>query len=572
MQYKIFCDDYILYDSQFNEFQLENPILKQELNSVPELSFTIHPNHPYFNNILKLSSVVAAYRNEKLIFKGRVINSETGFHNEKKVICEGTLAFLLDTVISPFDFPNDEEFQDLDYDNDNVIEYFLDWILNCHNSQAKDFQKIKLGTVTVTDPNNYLARSSIEFLSAWEVINSRLLKTHGGYLVVKEIGGENVLDYLEDFTDTGYKDGNKLVCTQKIEFGQNLLDLIEEVSGADIKTGIIPLGARLKDSDDNETDEYLTIASLPDGTLSEGIIKEGDHILNTALSENYGAIYEVVKWDDVTKPENLQSKALSYLADSIKFNNEITIKAVDLKLTDEQIGAFKIGQYIRCLSEPHGIDDLYLLQKISIDMKNPQGTTIEINKTSLSFTDKVLENKKNTDNIVTRIDRVERGYVNNGSITDIANETIENSSAFEQNASAIMSQVSELYTKITDFETYKSNITTQFIQTNEDFTYQFSNLTELINNLDADSAEQFNNIIRYIRFVDGDIILGEVNNNLMLKISNDKISFLQNGIEVAYMTDNKLYITDGEFLNSLQLGNFAFYPRTSGNLSFKKIK
>ena len=135
-----------------------------------------------------------------------------------------------------------------------------------------------------------------------------------------------------------------------------------------------------------------------------------------------------------------------------------------------------------------------------------------------------------------------------------------------------MSQVPELYTKITDFETYKSNVLTQFIQTSEDFTYQFSNLTELINNLDANSAEQFNNIIRYIRFVDGDIILGEINNNLMLKISNDKISFLQNGIEVAYMTDNKLYITDGEFLNSLQSGNFAFYPRSSGNLSFKKIK
>ena len=225
-----------------------------------------------------------------------------------------------------------------------------------------------------------------------------------------------------------------------------------------------------------------------------------------------------------------------------------------------------------CLSSPHGLDDLYLLQKISINMKNPQATTIELNKSSLTFTDKVLENKKNTDNIITRVDRVERGYINSGSITDIANETIENSSAFEQNASAIMSQVSELYTKITDFETYKSNVTTQFIQTSEDFTYQFSNLTELINNLDANSAEQFNNIIRYIRFVDGDIILGEVNNNLMLKISNDKISFLQNGIEVAYMTDNKLYITDGDFLNSLQLGNFAFYPRTSGNLSFKKIK
>ena len=572
MQHKIFCDDYILYDSQLNEFQVGSPILKQELNTANELTFTIHPNHPYFNNISKLSSIIKVYRDSNLIFKGRVINSELRFHNEKKVTCEGILAFLLDSVIRPFDFPNDDQFSSLDYEHDNVIEYFLNWVLTYHNSQAKNFQKIQLGNVTVTDPNNYLSRSSIEYLSSWEVITSRLLKSYGGYLVIREENGVNYLDYLEDFTSDGTKTGNKLVCTQKIEFGANLLDLTQELSGADIKTGIIPLGARLEDSDGNQTDEYLTIESMPDGILSEGILKAGDHILNTTLAETYGTIYEVVKWEDVKIAENLQAKALSYLADSVKFKSEISIKAIDLKLTNDQIGAFKIGEYIRCLSSPHGLDDLYLLQKISINMKNPQATTIELNKSSLTFTDKVLENKKNTDNIITRVDRVERGYINGGSITDIANETIENSSAFEQNSQAIMSQVSELYTKITDFETYKSNITTQFIQTNEDFTYQFSNLTELINNLDADSAEQFNNIIRYIRFVDGDIILGEVNNNLMLKISNDKISFLQNGIEVAYMTDNKLYITDGEFLNSLQLGNFAFYPRTSGNLSFKKIK
>ena len=571
-QYRIFCDDYVLYDSQLNEFQLKDPVLKQELNTVDELSFTIYPNHPYFNNISKLSSEIKAYRDNDVIFKGRVINSELGFRNEKKIVCEGVLAFLLDTVIRPFDFPNDPQFSDFNSDKDNAIEYFLNWILNCHNSQAKDFQKIQLGNVTVTDPNNYLSRSSIEYLNSWEVINSRLLKSYGGYLVLKEVDGKNILDYLEDFTSDGTKNGNKLVCTQKIEFGANLLDLTEEISGADIKTGIIPLGARLEDENGNQTDEYLTIESLPDSELSPGIIKTGDHILNTNLAKNYGVIYEVVKWEDVKVPENLQSKALSYLADSIKFKSEITIKAIDLKLTNNQIGAFKLGEYIRCQSSPHGIDDLYLLQKISIDMKNPQNTTIELNKSSLIFTDKVLENKKNTDNIITRVDRVERGYLNSGSVTDIANETIEKSSAFEQQSSAIMSQVSELYTKSTDFETYKSNVATQFVQTSEDFTYQFSNLTELINNLDANSAEQFNNIIRYIRFIDGNIILGEINNSLMLKISNNKISFLQNGMEVAYMTDNKLYITDGEFLNSLQLGNFAFYPRSNGNLSFKKIK
>ena len=97
--------------------------------------------------------------------------------------------------------------------------------------------------------------------------------------------------------------------------------MTEEISGADIKTGIIPLGARIEDSDGNQTDEYLTIGNLPDGILSEGIVKTGDHILNTTLADTYGVIYEVVKWEDVKIVENLQAKALLYLADSVKFKS-----------------------------------------------------------------------------------------------------------------------------------------------------------------------------------------------------------------------------------------------------------
>ena len=125
MQYKIFCDDYVLYDSDLNEFQLGNPVLKQELNTANELTFTIYPNHPYFNNISKLSSVIKVYRDSHLIFKGRVINSELGFRGEKKITCEGVLDFLLDSVIRPFDFLNDPQFSDFNPDKDNAIEYFL---------------------------------------------------------------------------------------------------------------------------------------------------------------------------------------------------------------------------------------------------------------------------------------------------------------------------------------------------------------------------------------------------------------------------------------------------------------
>ena len=47
---------------------------------------------------------------------------------------------------------------------------------------------------------------------------------------------------------------------------------------------------------------------------------------------------------------------------------------------------------------------------------------------------------------------------------------------------------------------------------------------------------------------------------------------MQNESEVAYVSNGKLYITDGEFTNSLTVGNFAYLPRTNGNLSFKKVK
>ncbi len=119
MRYQVFCgsgttfSDYCLYDSDLDEFQIESPILSSEINSVDEFKFTIYPTHPYFENISKLSSIVTVYRDDKLIFKGRVITCEYGFHNEKSVTCEGVLAFLLDTFIRPFDFPNNEQIDEV---------------------------------------------------------------------------------------------------------------------------------------------------------------------------------------------------------------------------------------------------------------------------------------------------------------------------------------------------------------------------------------------------------------------------------------------------------------------------
>ena len=134
-----------------------------------------------------------------------------------------------------------------------------------------------------------------------------------------------------------------------------------------------------------------------------------------------------------------------------------------------------------------------------------------------------------------------------------------------------MNQITSTVATKEELEEYKTNVSTQFEQTEKDFNFLFNNATEQINDLAGDTNEQFQEIQKYIRFVDGDIVLGETGNEITLKIQNDRISFLQNNSEVAYFSENKLYVTDGEFLNSLQLGNFAFKPRDNGSLSFGKV-
>jgi len=96
-------------------------------------------------------------------------------------------------------------------------------------------------------------------------------------------------------------------------------------------------------------------------------------------------------------------------------------------------------------------------------------------------------------------------------------------------------------------------------------------MNQNIGDVAAGTDAKFEEISKYIRFEDGNIILGESGNTLTLRIENDRISFLDSGLEVAYFSNNKLYVTDGEFLHSLQLGNFAFMPRENGNLSFTKL-
>lgn len=161
----------------------------------------------------------------------------------------------------------------------------------------------------------------------------------------------------------------------------------------------------------------------------------------------------------------------------------------------------------------------------------------------------------------------------------VVNDTSDAVYNLEQNFEAslvktqedITATVAERYYLKEDTEALISEVSTQVEQTKNSFDITFSQFQQDIEAAASGADAQFEEIRKYIRFVDGKILLGEVGNELELQIANDRISFLQDGAEVAYFSDRKMHITDTQIDHSLQLGNFAFMPRANGNLSFKKI-
>ena len=47
----------------------------------------------------------------------------------------------------------------------------------------------------------------------------------------------------------------------------------------------------------------------------------------------------------------------------------------------------------------------------------------------------------------------------------------------------------------------------------------------------------------------------------------NRLAFYMNDTEVAYLSNNKLYVTQAEILTKLIIGRFAFEPQANGNLS-----
>ena len=530
--YKVYCDSHLLFNDQIENLKIFNPKVELELNQLGKFDFTIYNNHPYFDQLQRLKSIILVYQDDFLLFRGRILNDEQGFYNEKNVECEGELAFLVDSIQRPYEFQG------------TPAELFTQFITN-HNSQVDASHQFKIGNITVTDPNDYINRSDAEYLNTWESIQKKLLETLGGYIYVRHETDGIYLDYLAELN---------FLSPQEVTFGKNLLDLKRQTKGEDIATAIIPLGAKEEGSENR-----LTIASVNNGV---------DYVYNQEAIDKYGWIFKVQTWDDVTLPENLITKGNEHLAEHIQMLYTVELDAADMATVDKTIESFHLGSQVKVTTMPHSINQLFLVTKLSIDLLQPASNKMTLGESVYTLTERTVKGQISTEN---RLVDISSG-MQEKLITSLTETEKKLSAQISATSESITSSVmEEVYLK-DDTDALIKSVTNQITQTSEDVEIRFTEISKEITNVAEGTDAQFQEISKYIRFVDGNIVLGEEGNTLTLRIALDRISFMDLGAEVAYFSNNKLYVTDSEILHSLQLGNFAFMPRTNGNLSFKKNK
>lgn len=119
--------------------------------------------------------------------------------------------------------------------------------------------------------------------------------------------------------------------------------------------------------------------------------------------------------------------------------------------------------------------------------------------------------------------------------------------------------------------TLREELGSEISQTNDTVSIRFTEAIEAINATGDLLTELSTNLETNIRFTAEGIELGRTDNPVSIKILPDRVSFSEGGQEVAYFSNNALHVTDIHVLANLRIGNFAFIPRSSGNLSFRKV-
>ncbi len=321
-------------------------------NTAGTLEITLPVGNAGYDKLERLSSEMVVKRNNEEIWAGRIISEKKNFQNSRILTCEGELAYLNDTTQPPTEY------------NEIDVYSFVEALLTEHNSKVADDKQLEMGSITVNETISRITNNE----TTMESISEHLVDKLGGHIRIRRVYDENgvlhrYFDYLKDYPNTN---------GQTIRFGQNLLDFTRNWDMSEYATVIMPRGAKLDTSPIESVDAYLDVSSVNGGSR---------YVTNEDAIKMYGWIELVVDWEDITDPSELLQKAKDYLADEQFDDVVIEVSAVDLRYLSKDVQSINLLDNVRCISRPHGMDKVFPVTKLSIQLDSPENSTYTLGDT-----------------------------------------------------------------------------------------------------------------------------------------------------------------------------------------------
>ena len=560
--YQITYDHYILYDPRFataeDKLMITEPDVYLAVGKAGEMSFVLQPDHPYLDRLQRMQGVVSLLDDGVPVYRGRITKDNATYYGSRKITTEGLMACLNDSVMPPFSFPGDVE-EDEEYQtaaaSGNVVEYFFRWVLARHNAQVSEAQQIKPGVCTVTDSNNYIARSSTEYLPTMEVLTTRLSKSAlGGHLLIRYEAEGNYLDYYADLPLTN---------TQRVEYAANLLDIVSERDGTEIYTSILPVG---KDG--------LTIADIADGDLTDDLVKDGLTVYSRSGVAAYGRINRYVRWDDITVVANLLAKAKASVSSAgLATQESITVQAVDLGWQDS-VQHFRVGRMTLLVSTPHGYNAAYALMELQPDILSPGNTRITLGATRQTYTgaqiDTDRETKEDMDRQREEI-KSEMREETRQQLDQVTESTMQQITDVQQSLNSIILAALQNYVETGEFGSYKEEMSSKLELLANQLNLTLTTITERIEDVNGDLQSKYSAVPKAFRFTADGLIIGESGNEILLRLDNDVMQFIRNNTPELMLTAAGVEAHQVK-VTILIIGNVAFMADGSGDIVVKGVK
>ena len=309
--------------------------LTVELNSTGKFEFTLGDGHPMVGKLVKYQKhdEVKVYQDGEMVFCGRVMEAEESFDRSVRYTCEGDRGYLNDAIIEPYTAGAQSV--------PSTVYGFFNWLVVKYNDSMDAGSRFTVGINQGSQLATEISRSQTSDTKVWSEMKEALVDELGCYVRTRRVGDMRYIDLLVEGDTTS---------SQRIQFGENLMDFTRRTGGSDFYTRIFARGGKFGDAvaDMTALNALITQAeAIQKGDKSDSA---WDSLLGSIVAAKFAAA-------DIASTQSQADSAYYALEDAItKFNDSSEGSSDEPKTVDKT-------QLSASLTRATGIDRTGLSEK-----------------------------------------------------------------------------------------------------------------------------------------------------------------------------------------------------------------